>query len=195
MNDIRKLQSHENQLIGDVIGDSFSDDPVNRWVFGSRECMTEYYALAAKKLYLPEGRGDIMHEANGGSLWLPPGKSKVIPLYRSLDIAKSMINHNGLKSLMRGLAFDRALAKAKPVEPHFYLFAIGVRPNHQGKGIGGRLMTEGLQRVDQAKMPAYLESSKEINVPFYKRFGFEVTKILVPGKGAPALWLMWREAR
>ena len=168
MNDIRALGVEEQQLISDVIADSFSDDPVNKWVFGTRECMTEYYTLVAKKLYLSQGYGDIMLEENGGALWLPPGISKEIPLYRSLDIAKSMITHNGVKSLMRGLAVDSTLAKAKPVEPHFYLFAIGVRPKAQGKGIGGRLMNQGLQRVDQASMPSYLESSKEINVPFYK---------------------------
>lgn len=195
MNDIRKLVRDEHQLIGDVIGDSFSDDPVNKWVFGTRECMTEYYTLVAKKLYLSQGYGDITLEANGGSLWLPPGKSKEIPLYRSLNIAKSMVRHNGIKSLIRGLGVDNALAKSKSKEPHFYLFAIGVRPNDQGKGIGGKLMNAGLEVVDQAAMPAYLESSKEINLPFYKRFGFEVTQRLVPAKGAPPLWLMWREAR
>ncbi|MFT5609198.1 MAG: ribosomal protein S18 acetylase RimI-like enzyme [Parvicella sp.] len=195
MNDIRQLGRHEHQLIGDVIGDSFSDDPMNTWIFGTRECMSQYYALMAKKLYLSEGYGDLAIEENGGSLWLPPGKSTQIPLYRSLDIAKSMVTHNGIKSLMRGLAVDSALAKVKPKEPHFYLLAIGVRPNHQGKGIGGELMNAGLQRVDHACMPAYLESSKEINIPFYQRFGFEVTEKLLPAKGAPPLWLMWREAR
>ena len=195
MNDIRKLGRHEHQLIGDVIGDSFTDDPVNKWIFGTRECMTQYYTLVANKLYLAEGHGDIMADESAGSLWLPPGKSKQIPLYRSLDIAKSMIRHNGIKSLIRGLAVDSALLKVKPREPHFYLFAIGVRPNDQGKGIGGKLMTAGLEIVDKASMPVYLESSKEINVPFYRRFGFEVTEKLVPSKDAPPLWPMWREAR
>ncbi|MFT4629831.1 MAG: ribosomal protein S18 acetylase RimI-like enzyme [Arenicella sp.] len=195
MNEIRKLVRGEHPLIGDVIGESFSDDPVNQWIFGTRECMTQYYTLIAKKLYLAEGYGDIMSDTSGGSLWLPPGKSKALPLYRSLDIAASMVRHNGFNSLIRGLVVDSALVKVKPKKPHFYLSAIGVRPSDQGKGIGGKLMQAGLTVVDQASMPAYLESSKEINVPFYQRFGFQVTEKLVPRKDAPPLWLMWREAR
>ena len=53
-------------------------------------------------------------------------------------------------------------------------------------------MAAGLKRVDAAGMPAYLESSKKANVPFYQRFGFEVIEKIVPAKGCPPLWLMWR---
>jgi hypothetical protein len=43
--------------------------------------------------------------------------------------------------------------------------------------------------------PAYPESIKAENVPYYQRFGFEVTGELdVPG-GGPTLWPMWRPPR
>ena len=42
---------------------------------------------------------------------------------------------------------------------------------------------------------AYLESSKESNVPFYRRHGFEVTGRLDAPGGAPPLHLMWRDPR
>jgi hypothetical protein len=54
-------------------------------------------------------------------------------------------------------------------------------------------MEQGLESVDLAGMPTYLESSKEQNVPFYRRYGFEVIDRFVPTKGCPPLWLMWRE--
>lgn len=195
MTSLIELQDGEHRLIGDVIGDSFSDDPVNRWIFGCQQSIQQYYTRAAKKLYLAKGFGHVTKNGNGGSLWLPPGVEKQIPLWNSLDIAASMIRHSGIKSLSRGMAVDEALAKVKPTKHHYYLFAIGARQEHQGKGIGGTLMQAGLKRVDAAHMPAYLESSKESNVGFYQRFGFEVTEVVSPKGDCPPLWAMWREAR
>jgi len=193
MKKIRNLSLSEHHLVGDIIGDSFADDPVNRWVFGEQKGMTYYYTSSAKKLYLAKGYGHVMKNGSGASLWLPPNVKKHIPILNSLDIAANMIRFGGLKSIPRGLALDNALAKAKPNKAHYYLFAIGCRSTEQGKGIGSTLMKAGLEQVEKDKMPAYLESSKEQNVPFYQRYGFEVIEKIMPVKGCPPLWLMWRE--
>jgi ribosomal protein S18 acetylase RimI-like enzyme len=195
VDEIRDLVIGEHRLIGDISGESFADDPVNKWIFGSRESMTHYYTLVAKKLYLQKGFGHVLDSANAGTLWLPPGIKKDIPVYRSLDIAASMVYFGSFRSVFRGMAVEAGLVAKKPKEPHFFLFAIGTRPSEQGKGLGSQVMAEGLKIVDQANMPAYLESSKEQNIPFYKRFGFEIVEKTTPAKDGPPLWLMWRESR
>lgn len=194
MNELRNLAGGDQRLIGDIIGDSFSDDPVNRWVFGGQEGMTAHYTSVAKKLYLPKGFGHVTQEGTGVAMWLPPGIKKDVPLWRSIDMAYSMIRHNGVGSIMRGLSVDYCLDQAKPLQPHYYLFAVGARQGCQGKGIGGELMRAGLERVDTDGMPAYLESSKEDNIEFYRHFGFDVLEKVVPAHDCPPLWLMWREA-
>jgi GNAT superfamily N-acetyltransferase len=190
----RLLQRGEHALIGDIIGDSFADDPVNTWVLHNRRCIAAYYTLMARKLYLARGFGHVMGD-DGGTLWLPPGVSKDLPLWRSLDIGATLIRHCGPGALARGFTVDAALKRSRPQQPHYYLFAIGVRPGRQGKGTGGRLLTAGLERVDAERKPAYLESSKADNLPFYRRFGFELVEEVSPSPGCPPLWPMWREAR
>ena len=79
-----------------------------------------------------------------------------------------------------------------PHEPHWYLATLGADPEHQGRGVGSSLMRPVLEHCDHEGLPAYLESSKERNVPFYRRHGFEVTReVDLPG-GGPKIWTMWR---
>ncbi len=192
MTKFRSLSVGEHVLIGDIIGESFADDPVNYWIFRSQIGISDFYTMVAKKLYLPQGYGHVMEDGSGGTLWLPPGVKKHIPLWKSLDIAISMTRHGGFKSIQRGTSVDESLAMYKPTEPHYFLFAIGTRPAQQNKGIGSKLMEAGLEKADREGLPAYLESSKESNLHFYRKFGFEVIEKIEPGKGCPPLWLMWR---
>ena len=86
------------------------------------------------------------------------------------------------------------MAEAHPEEPHWYLAIIGSDPDVRGKGFGNALMRSRLERCDAEFAPAYLESSNPDNVPYYERFGFEVTgEIVVPG--GPTLVPMWRRPR
>jgi GNAT superfamily N-acetyltransferase len=82
-----------------------------------------------------------------------------------------------------------------PGWPHWYLAVIGSDPSVRGKGFAHALMTSRLDRVDAEHAPAYLESTKRANVPYYQRFGFEVTGEIVLPDGGPTMWPMWRTAR
>ena len=70
---------------------------------------------------------------------------------------------------------------------------IGTDPSAQGKGIGGALIRQVTDRCDRIGLPCYLESSKDVNVPYYERFGFEVTGETRLGKDGPTIWFMWRD--
>ena len=72
---------------------------------------------------------------------------------------------------------------------------LGTEPDLQGRGIGSQLLAPILARCDQERMPAYLESSKEKNLPLYERNGFKVTEEFTIPDGGPKLWLMWRDPR
>jgi hypothetical protein len=50
-------------------------------------------------------------------------------------------------------------------------------------------------KADAEGVGMYLESSKESNVPFCSRCGFEVRDTLHHRRKGPSMWLMWRDPR
>lgn len=189
---VRPLGADEHELIGDIITDAFQDDPVTLWTLRSLDIIRDTFTALAKTLYLKKGFGAVIGDGLGGTLWLPPEVKKEIGPLTTLSIASRVIARHGVTPVRRALAVDDAMIKAKPGMPHYYLFAIGVRPQHQGKGLGRALMEGPLARCDAERVPAYLESSKASNVPFYRSLGFEVTEELRLPLGGPSMWPMWR---
>ena len=61
-------------------------------------------------------------------------------------------------------------------------------PELQGTGLGGALIAPGLARADGA--PVHLDTGRPENVPWYRRFGFEVTDEVHAVPGAPPSWGM-----
>lgn len=94
-----------------------------------------------------------------------------------------------------GERFDlfRRVTDAHPTEPHWYLRAVGTRPDSQGRGLGAAVVAPVLARCDELGIPAYLESSNPRNLPFYLRLGFGITGEIEQSRGGPVLTCMWRE--
>ena len=91
----------------------------------------------------------------------------------------------------RVASWRSAWAAHHPKEPHWHLGPVAVLPRLQGQGVGSRLVQRFCDRVDQRRVPGYLETDKPENVRLYERFGFKVmeeAEVL----GAPS-WFMWRE--
>jgi ribosomal protein S18 acetylase RimI-like enzyme len=87
------------------------------------------------------------------------------------------------------------LEQAHPQRPpHWYLATLGTDPAAQGRGLGSAALRPVLAQCDRDGVGAYLESSKERNIDFYARHGFQVTKELKLPRG-PRMWAMWREPR
>lgn len=183
----------------EVLADAFFDDPIQAWllpdaerrtarlrrVFGA-ELRHHLVGLRSTALALESDRGRIASVAG----WTPPSLWR--PGIRAMSaIGLAYISVLGPRAL-RGLRFLHRIDRAHPTEPHWYLAVLGTAPVHQGRGHASAALRQVLDRCDNDLVPAYLESSKESNVPFYERHGFQVTeRIEVPG--VPPVWLMWRD--
>jgi ribosomal protein S18 acetylase RimI-like enzyme len=103
----------------------------------------------------------------------------------------TLLKVSGLGGMKRSIAAFAQAETLHPKEPHYYLLAIGVDPSMQGKGVGSSLLAPMAERLDREGIGAYLESSKERNLPLYERFGFKVTNPF-DLKDGPRIWPMWR---
>jgi len=176
---------------------TFFDDPVTSHIFRnpSRRMagLRAYFRTQMKADYLPFGGCYTTDGYAGSAIWAPAGK----PLQAGLSGILTMLPVLPyVAANLRTTLGLLALVESKhPRQPHWYLASLGTAVELQGKGVGSALMRPVLTHCDAEGLPCYLESSKERNVPFYRRHGFEVVEALpLPGDG-PTLWTMWREPR
>jgi ribosomal protein S18 acetylase RimI-like enzyme len=182
--------------ISETLARAFFDDPLICFILNDERVrpvrMPRLFRLLFK-LGLPYGACDVTGDYEAVALWRPPGKWH-IPFYQYITNGHAFLGVFGPGRGLRVMSIMDTIESRHPKEPHYYLQVVGTDPAKQGKGYGGVVMRRQLAVADQARMPCYLESSKETNIPIYQSFGFEVTgEIKLPG--GPTLWPMWRKAR
>jgi GNAT superfamily N-acetyltransferase len=193
------LQAGQVPQASEVMGRAFFDDPlighfmpdgVRRsrlitWFMGMSVIYGQRYGRVATTA------GEVM----GAAVWLPPGETLITP-WRLLQVgalkALWRLGPAHLGRMMAAVNHFEALCQAAMTEPFWYLMTLGVDPDRQGQGIGGRLLAPVLAEADATGRPCYLETTQEKNLPFYERHGFTVvTTGFVPDHGPP-YWTMRR---
>lgn len=178
-----------------VLARAFRSDPVHRWILPSELD----WALASDAFFAMVARDLLRHESvyttgsrAGAALWAPPYPA---PSTRGQRIAMALRWYGALGRRAREVGEQLArIERAHPLEPHWYLAVLGTDPRHRGRGVGSALLAPILARCDADRVPAYLESSKRENVPFYERHGFRVLGEIVFRDG-PTVWRMQRDPR
>ncbi|AWK72065.1 GNAT family N-acetyltransferase [Rhodococcus oxybenzonivorans] len=185
-----------------VLADAFFDDPVMEWMWPDparrRRGLPLLFAADMKYHHLAGGRAELAVDADGvvrgAAMWDPPGRWKQSTWSSVLSLPRLVQAFGGRLGV--GAAVSGTIDSAHPAEPrHWYLATIGTSGAGRGGGYGKALMQSRLDRCDAEGLPSYLESSKQGNIPYYERFGFEVTREIRIPDGGPAVWAMWREPR
>ncbi len=182
--------------LSQTLARAFHDDPLICFILedaATRAAKMPRLFRLLFKLGLPYGACDVTTGYEAAALWRPPNQWN-IPIWQYVINGAEFLGLFGVGGAARVMGVMDHIEKHHRHEPHWYLQAIGTDPAKQGKGFGGVIMRRQLAKADAAHMPAYLESSKESNIPIYASQGFEVTgEIRVPG--GPVLYPMWRPAR
>lgn len=179
---------------------AFYDDPVMAWVLPDDKVrsprLIRMFSTMARHHHLGGGGAEVACDGPGigaAAMWDPPNRwqhSGREQLAMTLDFIRVFGLHSA-----RARAVQELMKRVHPEEPHWYLAAIGSDPAVRGHGFGQALMRSRLDRCDAEHCPAYLESTKPGNVPYYERFGFTVTREIVLPEGGPTMWAMWRAPR
>ena len=180
-----------------VLGRAFADDPIMEFIFAGRRDpqagIGRLFRLIASE-HIRHVGSSITSDETGIALWAPPGKWK-LGWAPQLRLAPKLLRLFGPSSFRHLAAYNLMEKRHEAMPPdHWYLAVIGTDPDHQGTGVGSALITPVVERCDEQGLGAYLESSKAVNVPYYRRFGFEVVEEH-DFSGGPSYWRMWRDPR
>ncbi len=194
---VRKAHRTDLDALATTLARAFDDDPLTTWLFpnsAARRRRLPAFFRALLRASMRFGEVYTAGDAVGGAvaIWNPPG---TFPMGAVADAKLGFTTARlvGLRigTCARGLLYMQG---HHPKAPHWYLQLLCTEPQLQGQGMGSAVIAPVLDRCDRAGARIYLESSKESNIPFYARHGFEVAGELRVPHG-PTLWPMWREPR
>ncbi len=147
----------------------------------------------AARLHLEHENVWMTADGRSAAIWAPPKLWRIAPRRIVRHMPRSLWA-GGLRSLSAFAALGET-ERRHPTDAHWYLAALGTDPEARGRGLASAVMGPVLDRCDAEDLGAYLESSKEQNIPFYERHGFDVIDTIDLDHGGPRLWTMWRNPK
>ena len=178
--------------VGDITAEAFSEDPINRWIFGTDAAIRATFRQLARDMYLPEG---ICHRIgnDAATMWALSDARHGLGPFQTFRLALSLLTKGSKGTVKRALTAGEIMQEHHPTDPHLYLFTIGTRKAARGKGLGKTILRPMLDAADRAGLPCYLENSTPANSGFYMSHGFERMQLFEVGEGSPQIEAMWRE--
>lgn len=188
-------RSDELPVLGEMLARAFFDDPVSVWSCppsGLREAVLRRFFTVRLRQVAAKGEVWVVGERASAALWLPPDRWRTT-VGEDLALAASQLHPRLLWRLPLVAWGLLGVERVHPHAPaHWYLAVLGTEPETQGRGFGSAALAPVLERCDRDGIGAYLESSKERNIPFYARHGFRVVDTLKLPRG-PVIYPMWRD--
>lgn len=199
---IKSQPIHKNK-IAEVFFASMQNDPMYCYMFKDISNHDKYlFAFWNALVHYSIVNGEVYStkDLNAGACWLLPGKcsftfTRLAFSKFKLPIAVFSFPPTARKRAMGIFDYLDKVQRSCISEPHYYLMALGVSPDMQGKGIGSKLIEPILRRADAMGYKCYLETETEINVKFYEKNGFHVEQEFIVSKHGLKYWAMIRNPK
>jgi len=178
---VDRLKPDQIMAAANTLAEAFWDDPLMHIVAPDEKRRLDvgpwFFGGLVKYGLRYDGEVSGNEDASAAAIWFPPGHTDFSP-FRMLRVGMAAMpfkaGFNGTMRFFKAMSVTEALHKAVD-GPHWYLAAIGTRPNLQGAGLGSALVELGTAQADASQLPCYLETGTESNVAFYQKRGFDVT--------------------
>lgn len=187
-----RVERSERAAVAAMLAGAFRDDPLSRWIYADHPSRLRW-VRADFRLRLaqhgPDRRTFATDDLSGAAVWAAPGfwkghtrgQLRAIPALWRVALNQERIS-----------AVQRELDRRHPGPPHLYLALLGVDERRRREGIGGAVLAPTLIEADERRLPAYVEAGSLEAAEFYGTLGFDLHGE-VRLRGAPVVYLMWRE--
>lgn len=190
---IGKADSGHLPAIAETLARAFQNDPALSWILPDPDHRARALRSLFKTMAQADARAGVVlrsGEDEAASLWRAPGRA-VSGTLEFLRTVAPLVATFGT-ALPRGLKVQGSIDARRPKGRFWYLHYVGVRPEHQGKGHGGRIIRAHTAVADAGGLPCWLETATPENVPLYERLGFVTQAEWDVPDGGPHFWGMMR---
>ena len=174
-----KVQKKDIKKAGETLANAFEHDPV--WKAILEKCTFKQKSLFwASPIQYGLKYGEVWatsEEIEGVIVWLPSEYSVMnmktifgsgLAFKRQGVSLRKMIQIGKIMSPL-----DKEKKRILSVRKYLYLYVVGVKDVHQGKGFGKRLINAYMEQIDKHNIIGYLETATRENVRLYNKFGFD----------------------
>jgi GNAT superfamily N-acetyltransferase len=176
--------------LASVFGRAFATEPMMYWPLGHHgnpaERFTRCFRYFLEKA-IPRGTVRQAGPSIGAAVWDSPEQSENWGEHPWNQPRITRLADDGGASYE---AFWDWVYSHTPPEPLWQLDSIAVDPAYQGRGYGGALIADGLDRARAGGVGAFLSTGTEHNVTIYGRSGFRVVDEGDYPGGGPHVWFM-----
>jgi len=187
-----------------VLARAFETDPV--WSKLFEDLPSDKMAVwfeGPVRYCLKYGRVYATSERLEGLVAVVPGDLSNMTAWRSLRSGTlTMATRMGLQMMRQA---SRLMRVFQPMDAdrkehmagreYTYVMIVGVDPEHQGQGFGGKMLRALIEESDRTGVPVYLETETEENLRMYEHFGFELLQVITLPEIELPLWELLREPR
>lgn len=173
---MKKAAYGDKELVKNILSKSFDKNQSVNYIAqqdGLREKRIAALMDYSFEICFNYGEVYLSDDNKACALVLYPDRKKTT--FKSiLEDIKLLFKCIGLGNIGKAMKREAAIKKIQPDTPMYYLWFIGVDPDSQGTGIGTQLMNEVIEDSESQSRPIFLETSTQRNLPWYKKFGFDV---------------------
>ncbi len=170
---------HLREVAG-LLAESLEHDPIYLDIVparsGRRRALEHFYSAYLRSIGDDRGVIDLARDADGAlvgvAVWERTGVGVESAFLGQLLRFPLFLRGLGLGGMFPAKRMQEALEAHRPIDPHWYLPCVAVRPASRRTGVATALLRPRLRQLDDEGMAAYLESGTVDDRRFFETLGF-----------------------